>query len=261
MTPRRVALAAAAALLVIAAALPLLAGDEDAAPRASDPEAEAMLAQVRARLDARNLFASARLVVRRGVRVRDLWVRLHLRGEGTTLARVEGPPREDGTTVLRTGGRVHVLFPRADLVVELPPGLWGDRLFGSDFAIDDLLAPCGDPSRFVSKLAGAETVAGAACRRIDLFPRTPRDALTGRTSVWLEEGTLALRRVEVFSTRGVRLRVVEAEGLTGAGFPRRLRATTEDRRGGTSELEFVYAESDPPIEDRYFTVEGLRLWR
>ena len=102
---------------------------------------------------------------------------------------------------------------------------------------------------------------GTPCRRVDLWPRTPRAALTGRTSVWIDAATLLPRRVEVWSERGTRLRVIETAGATPAGIPRTWRARTDGPRGGTSELEFRFLERDPPIEERFFTVEGVRSWR
>lgn len=251
----------AAALVAAAAALPLVAGDESAPPPRDDPAAQAMLARVRGQILGRPLVATADLNVRRGSVHRSLRIRLHLRDDVTSLARAEGPPREHGTTILRTGGRIHVWFPRADVVLELPPGFGGDRLFGSDFSIDDLLAPGGDPARFLAALGPEESVAGTACRRVDLHPRTQRDSLAGRTSVWLELSTLVPRRVEVFSDRGERLRVVETEGAAPDGLPPIWRARTVGPRGGTSELRFVFVERDPPVDPQSFTVEALRTWR
>ena len=86
--------------------------------------------------------------------------------------------------------RLHVWFPRADLQMNLPAGFGGERLFGSDFAMDDLLALAGDPQRYAATNLGAAILEGVPCRRLALRPKEPRTPQPATAYLWIsaEEG-------------------------------------------------------------------------
>jgi hypothetical protein len=226
-----------------------------------EPQAAALLAEVRARLVERPFYAVGILTTRRGDAVRVRTLRLHFRGPGVSLASIEGDPRDDGTIALRRDGRVTVLLPRSDVVLDLPPSMGGDRLFGSDFAVDDLLALGGGPDLFAATFGADGEIDGVVCRRVELRPRTSASTAVGRVDVWIARDSRTPMRLEQFSCRGAPLRRVEMRGAGRDGPPTNWTAESFGPRAGTSELEFRFFERDPPTPDDFFTVEGLRRRR
>jgi hypothetical protein len=237
------------------------AGAPAAPPPADDPAAVALLGDLHRRILDRPFYAVGVLHTHRGGVDRELILRLYYRSRGVSLARIEGSPREDGTMVLRRDGRVVMFLPRADLVLDLPPSLGADRLFGSDFAVDDLLALGGGADAFAATLAADEDLGGVACRRVELRPRTPSSSPYGRVSIWVARDARTPTRMEFASDRGAVLRSVDLRGGDAGTLPVNWTARTLAPRPGTSELEFRFFERDPPVPDDFFTVEGMRRWR
>lgn len=229
-----------------------------APPPVDDPEAAALLADIRRKTLDRPFYAVGVLHTHRGGAVRELIVRLYYRRRGVSVARVEGPPREHGTTVLRRDGRVSVYLPRADLVLDLPPSAASDRLFGSDFAVDDLLALGGSSEHFAATFGLDADVNGVACRRVELRPRTPASSTYGRVVVWIARDERTPLRMEFADPRGRTLRTVDMRGGSESTLPARWTAQTFLPRPGGSELEFRFFERNPPVPEEFFTVEGMR---
>lgn len=232
-----------------------------APPPRDDPDAVALLADIRRRTLDRPFYAVGILHTHRDGVVRELTIRLYYRRRGVSLARIEGPPREDGTMVLRRDGRVVVYLPRADLALDLPPSSAGDRLFGSDFAVDDLLALGGAPETFAATFGADDDVGGLPCRRVELRPRTPASSMYGRVTLWIARDAKTPLRMEFADDRGATLRTVDMRGGGEGMLPVRWTAQTHRPRPGGSELEFRFFERNPPVPEDFFTVEGMRRWR
>jgi hypothetical protein len=232
-----------------------------APPPRDDPDAVALLADVRRHTLDRPFYAVGILHTHRDGVVRELTLRLYYLRRGVSLARVEGPPREDGTMVLRRDGRVVVYMPRADLVLDLPPSSAADRLFGSDFAVDDLLALGGSTEHFAATFGADGDVGGVACRRVELRPRTPASSMYGLVVLWIARDAKTPLRMEFADDRGALLRTVDMRGGGEHSPPVRWTAQTLRPRPGGSELEFRFFERNPPVPEEFFTVEGMRQWR
>ena len=252
-----VALALAAAVAIVAHAQE--APRPAAAAPPEDPAAAALLAEVRDRMLDRPFHAVGVLTVRRAKFERELVLRLFVRDATTSVARIEGPPREDGTAALRRDGRVFLWLPKADLLLDLPPTMGTDRLFGSDFAMDDLLALGGGGPGFAASFGADLDVEGAPCRRVLLLPRRSASALWGRIDVILTKDAPAPRRMEFRNARGDLVRTVDMAGATAASpLPLLWRAQTLRPRPSESELEIRFAERDPHVPDSFYTPAGLK---
>lgn len=192
---------------------------------------------------------------------RELVLRFYCRDAARFLVRVDGPPREAGTTLLRRNGRVYLFFPIPDLLLSLPSSMGSDRLFGSDFSMDDVLAPGGSLSKFTATFAGEETLSGVPCRRLKLLPRTPAASLYGEVRLWVSlDGSIPVRQ-ELLSDRGQLLRVVTTGGGGKFPLPARWKAQTFGLHAGESRLEVRFFERNPSVPEELFTVERLRQWR
>src|SRR6185369_6080099 len=140
--------------------------------------------------------------------------------------RLTGSQRDLGNVALRTGGRVYLYFPSAELLLTLPPGVGAEPLFGSDFSADDLLAFGDVTGRFEAAAESAETLSGVAARRYDLKPRDAKNAPYAAARFWMtREGGLPLRQ-EFYSSDGTLIRELVAESDGRMPFPARWWART-----------------------------------
>jgi hypothetical protein len=205
----------------------------------------------------------ASIRVRRGRFDRELLTRFHFRGRGLALARVEGPPREHGNTLLFEAGRSHAFFPKSDTVLTIAgSGGSGVRLFGTDFTAEDWIALGCDLEK-LEVLTARD--AGSGLTAYSLAPRDPAsDSPWDSFEVWISaDGTLV--KSEFRSARRRLWRIADFEVAPGDAFPSRVVARTFSLDGSAppseSELQVRFFEPDPPIDPALFRPENLRLWR
>lgn len=257
-----------AAPVTCAAALCLCAGPQEAALAApvptpvssEDRAAASVFSGLHSRLFGGPFFAVAILSIRRPGVSRNLIVRLYYRDSRRSLLRLDGSPREAGTIVLKRDSRIYLFFPRADLLLNLPASMGADRLFGSDFSVDDLLSLGAASSRFTVTFAGEENMDGLACLRFRLVPRASSSPYA-EVRLWVARADHVPVRLEYVSAGGEVLREVTVERSGEIPLPARWKARTFGPGGGESSLDFRFFERNPPVGDDLFTVERIRQWR
>jgi len=235
---------------IYAAASPLFAAD---APR--------MLDGAYAKLFAKPFTATASLAIRRQDWSRRIGVTVYYLDARRALARLTGSQRDLGTVALRSGGRVYLYFPRAELLVGAPSAGGSLPLFGSDFTADDLLAFGDLAGRFAVVSESAETLSGVPARRYELKPREAKDSPYGLVKLWVARDGGAPLREEFRSPEGNLLREIVVESDGRLPLPTLWRARGYGRKGGESELQFHSFDSGRPLDAELFTVAGLRRWR
>jgi len=246
------------ALLILAS---LIAVSSDFPLAAASKPAPALFGESYARTFQQPFYAGAALSIYRTGESRRLLLGIHYRDRNRAFIRVTGPAREMGTVLLRRDGRVYLFFPRADLLLNLPPLMDSFPLFGSDFSTDDLLALADFPSRFRIDGDGEENLSGIPAHRYRLTPKTAALPPYAAVRLWVARDGRAPLRQEFLSSDGTLLREVAMESDGRLPFPARWKARTFGPRGGESEIQFRLFERNPPIREELFTVEGLRLWR
>ncbi|HEY2988948.1 MAG TPA: outer membrane lipoprotein-sorting protein [Candidatus Binatia bacterium] len=248
-----------AALLLVP--LLLCAAPELSLAAAHEPPGAALFGASYASIFQRPFYASAALSIRRADVSRRLVLGLHYRDRTRSLVRVTGSAREMGTVILRKNERIYIFFPRADLLLNLPPLMSAFPLFGSDFSSDDLLAFADFGARFTVHRDGEENLSGISSLRYRLAPHAGTTSPYSEIRLWVGRDGKQPLREEFISPEGKVLREVVMESDSRLPFPARWRARTFGPRGGESELQFRFFERDPPTSDALFTVEGLRQWR
>jgi outer membrane lipoprotein-sorting protein len=228
---------------------------------AAEPRGAAFFGDAFEKLFRKPFSAGAALSIRRPAWSRNLFLTLYYRDPARSLARITGSQREMGTVLLRSDGRVYLYFPRAELLLRLPPPLGSFPLFGSDFSGDDLLAFGDLAARFAVKSDGEETFSGTPALRYRLAPRDANASERGEIRLWVDRTSRLPLRQDFISPAGQIVREVTMESDGRFPFPARWRARTFGPRGGESELLFRAFERDHPVSEKFFTVEGLRQWR
>jgi len=242
----------------VPAAESLVDASEGAAPAGDSAEAEAatLLTRLRERLAARSFAAAATLRVERPGRApRELLLRIYHAAPDDWLLVADGPVREKGLRVLLADGALHLWFPRAELLLALPPALGGGRLFGSDFALDELLVLSAGPEHWQGAVRGRQAEGGV--RRVTLELRE-REATTAAPSVrlQLDEQDAAPRVLEQLDAQGRVLRRVEMSGR--GALPEHWLASRPDTPGARSTLQLVHFDPAPHFDATLFTPQGLR---
>jgi hypothetical protein len=221
-----------------------------------DAEAHAWLERLAVHTTRQSFAAAATLTIRRPGQTRELLLRIYYHQPlDRWLLRVDGRVRERGMRVLLANQRTHVRFPAAELTVELPPALGGERLLGSDFGVDDLAVLADAGRRFEARILGREVVDQVRLVRLELLPRQARTSMYGSIRLTLGEQDAAPHRLEFRSEHGAVVRRVEMEGADA--LPSLWTATTPGRDGWESTLEVVHYDPSPMFHEQLFTVEGL----
>ncbi len=229
------------------------------------------LTRLRDGLFAQPFYLVGRLVVQRGETERVLTLRIHYRGPGHVLAKIEGGRAHEANVVLLRDEHMHVYLPAVDLVLELPAA-GSSRLFGSDFALDDLLLLGGSRTLPVVVEETMELVGDAHCRRVLLMPAdettppdgaTPADEATPTDEVrlWTRVVDDRLVRLEHMDAHGRRARVLTFGEDAVGPLPRSWTARSFGSRESTSRLHVVLLERDPRLDAELFTIESIRSWR
>jgi hypothetical protein len=237
-------------ILLSAAASPALAAD---APR--------MLDGAYAKIFAKPFTATSTLAINRQNWSRRLGVTVYYLDARRSLARLTGSQRDLGTVALRSGDRVYLYFPRAELLLDAPAASGSLSLFGSDFTADDLLAFGDLAGRFSVVAETAETLSGVPARRYELKPREGKDSPYGLVKLWISRDGGAPLREEFWSSEGNLLREIVVESDGRLPLPSLWRARGYGLKGGESELRFASFDSGRPLDPELFTVAGLRKWR
>jgi len=226
----------------------------------TDPAVEQLLSRMGRGLFAGPFFMAGRLSIERGDESRALTVRVAQNTPGTLVVRADGFTRHQGTAFLVTPEDLTAWFPRAELRLDLPRALGGERLFGSDFALDDLAVMTGGRARFIAWHEGEARIDGVDCTRLVLWPKEQEASFLALVRMWVETETAAPRRVDCVSLRGEVVRRLTFEGFDG-DVARQWTAQTFGEGGGSSRLVFGPPEASAPMDPARFTPEGLRLWR
>jgi len=251
-----------AALLLLALTFPPA---QQAPPADRDGTA---LAALHERLFARPFYAVAR-VTRLDAEASpadSMVLRMHYRGPGHVLVQLEGAPPKEARVALLFEGRLHLYFPDADLVMDLPTGMGSERLFGLDITMQDLLALGGDPELFHVRDEGPETVAGRDARRLVLTPRRPQDSFDDEITLWLSDPEGTPVRMRAVAAGGRSVRTIDFETgddriARALALPSRWTCRTEGRRPSASRAEFLLFEPTEGMNPRRFTPAALRRWR
>ena len=214
-----------------------------------------------AKLFAKPFTASASLTIRRQDWTRRLGVTVYYLDARRSLARLTGSQRDLGTVALRSGDRVYLYFPRAELLLGAPSAVGSLPLFGSDFAADDLLAFGDLAGRFTVASETAETLSGVPALRYELKPREGKDSPYGLVMLWVARDGGAPLREEFRSPDRNLLREIVVESDGRLPLPSLWRARGYGRKGGESELRFLSFDSGRSLDPELFTVAGLRRWR
>ncbi len=131
------------------------------------------------------------------------------------------------------------------------------RFFGTDFSFEDLEER--DVDQFDYKLAGEDTVDGAACWKIESKPKESKSSQYTSSIVSVRKDNYVIVRIENFAKDKLvrRVRYTDLEKVDGIWTPR----TTEvydPSRDSRTVLKLEKLQYNVPLNENDFTLEALR---
>jgi len=131
------------------------------------------------------------------------------------------------------------------------------RFFGTDFSFEDLEER--DVDQYNYRLAGEETIDGAACWRVESTPSQKKISQYTKADVWIRKDNYAIAQVESYVKADLvrRLKYSDFLQVQGIWTARRLEMVDLRRRSRTV-LTLEKLEYNVPLKDEAFTLQALR---
>src|SRR5579862_5063976 len=131
------------------------------------------------------------------------------------------------------------------------------RFFGTDFSFEELEER--DVDQFDYKLAGDDTIDGAACWKIESKPKESKSSQYTSSLVWVRKDNYVAVQIESYSKDKLirRIHYSDIQNVSGIWTPRTLEVFDANRKGRTV-LKLEKLEYNVPMKDEDFTLEALR---
>jgi outer membrane lipoprotein-sorting protein len=131
------------------------------------------------------------------------------------------------------------------------------RFFGTDFSFEDLEER--DVDQFDYKLAGDETIDGAACWKIESKPKESKTSQYTSSLVWVRKDNYVVAQIEDYSKGKLirRIHYGDIQNVSGIWTPRTVEVLDANRKSRTV-LKLEKLEYNLPMQDEDFTLEALR---
>jgi outer membrane lipoprotein-sorting protein len=131
------------------------------------------------------------------------------------------------------------------------------RFFGTDFSFEDLEER--DVDQFDYKLAGEDTIDGAACWKIESKPKQSKSSQYTSSLVWVRKDNYTAAQIESYSKDKLirRIHYSDIQNVSGIWTPRTVEVYDANRKSRTV-LKLEKLEYNLPMKDEDFTLEALR---
>jgi len=131
------------------------------------------------------------------------------------------------------------------------------RFFGTDFSFEDLEER--DVDQFDYKLAGEDTIDGAACWKIESKPKQSKSSQYTSSLVWVRKDNYVVAQIEDYTKDKLvrRIHYSDIQNVGGIWTPRTVEVFDANRKSRTV-LKLEKLEYNLPMKDEDFSLEALR---
>jgi hypothetical protein len=131
------------------------------------------------------------------------------------------------------------------------------RFFGTDFSFEDLEER--DVSQYDYDSLGDETIAGAACWKIQYTPKETKRSQYTKSIIWIRKDNYAYARGEFFVKDTIvrRLSYTDLRQIQGVWTAHDL-TMADLRRGSRTQLVMNKVQYNVPLKDEDFTLQAIR---
>ena len=129
------------------------------------------------------------------------------------------------------------------------------RFFGTDFSFEDLEER--DVDQFDYKLAGDDTIDGAACWKIESKPKQSKSSQYTSSLVWVRKDNYVAAQIESYDKDKLirRIHYSDIQNVSGIWTPRTVEVFDANRKSRTV-LKLEKLEYNVPMKDEDFTLEA-----
>lgn len=184
-------------------------------------------------------------------------MQVYSKGRDKFLARILRPSRLSGMSTLKSGDNLWNYLPRMDRIVKLGSSMMGGSWMGSHFTNDDLVKDT-DLRKHYTCLAhrdeGEHVVITAAP-----LPNAP--VVWGKLEMKIRKDKAIPVWTRFYDERGRLKRTMRFENVQAMGgrtLPTRMVLQPEDAPSERTEITFHRMRFNVPLEDRLFTLQGLK---
>jgi hypothetical protein len=190
------------------------------------------------------------------------FVRLGAFGDSKATLRFTEPPEVKGVALL-----IHNHPDRASDQWMWRPQIGRDqrvalqdrsaRFFGTDFSFEDLEER--DVDQFDYKLAGSDTIDGAACWKLESRPKQTKSSQYTNSLIWIRKDNYVVAEVEAYHKNGLarRIQYRDIQNVQGHWTARRLEVLDAKTNSRTI-LKLEKLQYDVPLSEADFTLQALR---
>lgn len=183
------------------------------------------------------------------------------RGDDESLLLITDPARDRGIVYLKTEKEVWNWLPSIERSVKLPPSMMMQDWMGTDFKNDDLVRESSIVTDYTHELLGRETLEGTETWKIRLTPRPDAAVVWSEVLTWVDPATETQVRTEFYDEDGELVSTLtfsDIRSFDGRLLPARMAMRPADKPGHETVIVTESIDFDVPIEDRFFTVAGMR---
>jgi outer membrane lipoprotein-sorting protein len=151
----------------------------------------------------------------------------------------------------------YIYMPAIKRSIQVADEIRKQPFLGSEFYVSDLVTPELDSFTYV--FAGDETVAGRACKLVEVTPKSAADQLYSKAILAIDPADLVIVRTQFFDPKGKPLKVWtidKLERIDGVWTPLVQRMTNQ-QENRTSTLEISEVRYNVELPDNMFTRTNL----
>jgi len=228
---------------------------------AADKRAQDVMERVARLFRSTSRIATVKMQIANENGQRDLSLRIWSLGADHVLLRIDGPPEEAGTAVLKVGSDIWYYLPKAKRTVKVPPSMTTTPWMGSHFTIDDLvkesfLARDYSITSFFEGERG-----GTAVYEYTLTPKPGAAVVWGAIIVQLYQDNMMPTWQGYYDEDGKLVReqtFSEYKTMGGRLIPTRLVMRPADKPGEQTTIVFEDISFDVPISTETFSLSNLK---
>lgn len=248
-----------AALALLLGAVPTLAAAPPADP--ADPaSARELIAGALDLVRGTTSYVELGMLIKRPDWQRRSRLEAWSRGREDALIRFVAPARDAGNATLKLGDDMWTFTPKLNRTIRLPYSLMSQSWAGSDFSYNDLSRSDKLLRHYDLSLAGAEQRDGHRVYTVEAVPHDDAPVVWGKEVLVLRDDFVLLSHT--FFDQDLeplkRMETLEVGELGGREFGIRTRMVPLDEDDRYTEVTYLEARFDVPLDDELFTLFSLR---
>ena len=186
--------------------------------------------------------------------------------ETKILVRIQKPPEDAGTAILKVGNKTWIYLPKANRTVEMPASMMVTPWMGSDFTLNDLVNQSRLSDDYVVATSFAGERDGIAVSEFTLTPKPAAAVVWGKLVLEIRDADLMPIWQRYYDADGKLVRelsffdykTVGTSSRFGRLIPTRLVMRPMEQKGQQTTITYQDIVFDQPISEDTFSLRNLK---